>query len=116
MGSWLLLERRGRGREVEGTFVVFAGSWRRRREVAKVREELSLRVLLRLKKMLLYRRREDMVNKESRRVVGTWGGVGGHFAAVAQSSRFCFRGGSPASHQHSRVSSKHFISLLTIFT
>jgi hypothetical protein len=62
MGSWLLLERRGRGREVEGTFVVFAGSWRKRREVAKARGELSLRVLLSLK-MLLYKRREDMVGK-----------------------------------------------------
>jgi hypothetical protein len=64
MGSWLLLERRGRGREVEGTFVVFAGSWRKRREVAKARGELSLRVLLSLK-MLLYKRREDMVGRES---------------------------------------------------
>jgi hypothetical protein len=64
IGSWLLLERRGRGREVEGTFVVFAGSWRRRREVAKVREEFVKRGLLSLK-MLLYRRREDMVGRES---------------------------------------------------
>lgn len=64
MGSWLLLDLRGRGREVEGTFVVFAGSWswRRRREVAKVRKELGLRVLLSLK-MLLYKRREDMFGK-----------------------------------------------------
>lgn len=74
MGSWLLLERRGRGREVEGTFVVFAGSWRRRREVAKVREELVLRVLLSLK-MLLYRLREDMVGRESGSGVQcSWGG------------------------------------------
>jgi hypothetical protein len=75
MGSWLLLERRGRGREVEGTFVVFAGSWRRQREVAKVREELILRVLLSLK-MLLYKRREDMVGRESGSGVQcSWGDI-----------------------------------------
>lgn len=51
---------------MEGTF---AGSWRRRREVAKVRLELVKRGLLSLK-MWLYRLREDMVGKES--------GSGGH--------------------------------------
>lgn len=58
------------------TFVVFAESWRRRREVAKVREVLLKMALLMLLRVLsfkeLYRLREDMVGKEVGVVGWSW--------------------------------------------